>query len=148
LNYQGSAGKRAQAARRPGVQFLSGGLHCKSLDATCVKQVFVDRIIPGTRHVVFHSLTPPGIEKPPQYWTLFGTGPTQHFNTLVRSLADALNVTFFNTHAALLNMSTFDGQHYPHGANLIVAQLALNLLAAFNAEDATAANSSNGRRLH
>lgn len=118
-----------------GIAYVSGGLHFPSLDAATVEAVFGAaaraRTVPRTFSRLCGLMHAPGANKPVEYLRSHGLDNTTRFNRMiVERGCRAAGDFHFNPFAVTRNATSIDGQHYDHEANVVLAQLLLNHVAA------------------
>ena len=115
----------------------SGGLHSQTgLDAAAADFFFDKARLPlGARKYIFATLHAPGLNKPTKYLENFGTEATVAYNHLIRERAAAAGAAVLDAYAVTVNTPSIDGQHYFMGANIDLAQVLLNLVAAIHREE-------------
>ena len=137
-----------------GIAFIAGGLHYSNLSSPAtIESVFSDGGAHGEaaggkgapmayRHIC-STLHAPGENKGIKYLRSHGMGATVPYNQMIVKLAcPRLGDAHFDAFAATLNASSIDGQHYYQEANILLAQLLLNLVAAMIPPEATGARNN------
>lgn len=94
-------------------------------------QPIVNSIKSQSKQVIYivASLHTPGAHKPREYLATQGLKAVTHYNGAIRTWANTMNVPFFTTQQMTANLTSVDGTHYGLRANILLAQMFLNVVA-------------------
>eukprot|EP00670_Eutreptiella_braarudii_P017235 CAMPEP_0174358838 /NCGR_PEP_ID=MMETSP0811_2-20130205/44918_1 /TAXON_ID=73025 ORGANISM="Eutreptiella gymnastica-like, Strain CCMP1594" /NCGR_SAMPLE_ID=MMETSP0811_2 /ASSEMBLY_ACC=CAM_ASM_000667 /LENGTH=301 /DNA_ID=CAMNT_0015492955 /DNA_START=134 /DNA_END=1039 /DNA_ORIENTATION=+ len=124
---------RGQVKQR--VSFVLGGLHFSRLDEAALEQLLKIRSLMRSNYTLICSMLPaPGKRKLPQFQEKFGMKRTVEWNKLMLRTCSRANEHVFDAFTPTVNATSFDGVHYLAHANLVLAQLLLNYIAALKLE--------------
>lgn len=133
-NYIPHLGWPPPGESRARVMVINGGLHGSGLSRENAEQFFFRKPGPA-RHYIYCLQWAPGANKPTQFVENFGEDATQRYNAIIRERAANHSALVLDTYRVTFNTPSIDGQHYYQAANVDLAQVLLNMIAALRRED-------------
>ena len=119
-----------------GILYMSGGYHAEALTMSRVSRFFETSLtakglgFPFTRYKHVCGLLPAvGINKAYEYTKRFGTPHVLAYNRFVQLFCRGEGGAVQDNYTPTVNASSSDGVHYLMGANMVLVQLLLNMIA-------------------